>query len=179
MASEESINAKFEAFKNRIDEKIQSLFADFNMGRLPSPMKSQQGETSNQKDDSQERGCTITDPCNPRMKVDFPRWEGDPIRWISCAEYYFRFYRTANATMRRLLPSTSKEMLFTGDLRRSKGATTIHSYGDDLLHENPRGITEPRRTMVTSRSAMPQPSGPSTTIRAPTPKTLTRDELRE
>ncbi|RRT66016.1 hypothetical protein B296_00030331 [Ensete ventricosum] len=38
---------------------------------------------------------------------------------------------------------------------------------------------EARRTRVTSRSAKPKPSAPSTAIRAPTPKKLTRDELRE
>ncbi|RWW03514.1 hypothetical protein GW17_00033324 [Ensete ventricosum] len=33
------------------------------------------------------------------MKVDFLRWEeGDPIGWLSRAEHYFRFYRTADAT---------------------------------------------------------------------------------
>ncbi|RWW47916.1 hypothetical protein BHE74_00046061 [Ensete ventricosum] len=32
------------------------------------------------------------------IKVDFPRWEGDTIGWISHAERYFRFYRTAVAT---------------------------------------------------------------------------------
>ncbi|RWW03451.1 hypothetical protein GW17_00033388 [Ensete ventricosum] len=99
MASEEAINVKFEAFENRIDEKIRSLFAKFSMGRPSSPKKSQQGETSDWKDDSQERGCTIIDPCNPRMKVDFPRWEGDPIGWILRAKRYFRFYRTADTTM--------------------------------------------------------------------------------
>ncbi|RWV78645.1 hypothetical protein GW17_00060351 [Ensete ventricosum] len=36
---------------------------------------------------------------NPHMKVDFPRWEeGEPIRWISRAKRYFRFYRTTDAT---------------------------------------------------------------------------------
>ncbi|RWW48457.1 hypothetical protein BHE74_00045465 [Ensete ventricosum] len=58
MASKEAINAKFEAFENRIDEKIRSLFAKFSMGRPSSPKKSQQGETSDWKDDSQERGAT-------------------------------------------------------------------------------------------------------------------------
>ncbi|RRT79834.1 hypothetical protein B296_00024771 [Ensete ventricosum] len=33
------------------------------------------------------------------MKVDFPRWEeGDPIGWIVHVEWYFRFYRTVDAT---------------------------------------------------------------------------------
>ncbi|RWW66317.1 hypothetical protein BHE74_00026315 [Ensete ventricosum] len=69
------------------------------MGRLPIPKKSQQGETSDWRDDPQEHGYIIHDPNNSRMKVDFPRWEeGDPIGWIARAEHYFRFYRTVDAT---------------------------------------------------------------------------------
>ncbi|RWW83175.1 hypothetical protein BHE74_00008329 [Ensete ventricosum] len=36
-----------------------------------------------------------------------------------------------------------------------------------------------RRTRVAPRPAMPRPTAPSTTIQAPAPKKLTRDELRE
>ncbi|RWW39918.1 hypothetical protein BHE74_00054707 [Ensete ventricosum] len=61
----------------------------------------------------------------------------------------------------------------TGDSRRSKGATTVHSYGGNFLRENPK------RTRVAPRPAMLKPSAPSTTIRAPAPKKLIRDELRE
>ncbi|RWW26386.1 hypothetical protein BHE74_00002251 [Ensete ventricosum] len=87
MTSEETINAKFEAFESRMEEKIQSLFAEFSMGRPPSPKKSQQGETSYQRDDPQEHGHIIFNPNTSCMKVDFPRWEeGDPIRWIAHAE---------------------------------------------------------------------------------------------
>ncbi|RZS01713.1 hypothetical protein BHM03_00031623 [Ensete ventricosum] len=99
MASEEAINAKFEAFESRMEEKIRSLFVEFSMGRPSSLRRSQQGETSDRRDDPQEQGYTILDPNNPRMRVDFPRWEeGDPLRWISHAERYFRFYRTVEAT---------------------------------------------------------------------------------
>ncbi|RWV83472.1 hypothetical protein GW17_00054917 [Ensete ventricosum] len=38
---------------------------------------------------------------------------------------------------------------------------------------------EVRRTRVTPRPTMPRPTAPSTTIQAPTPKKLTRNELRE
>ncbi|RZS22301.1 hypothetical protein BHM03_00055058 [Ensete ventricosum] len=80
-------------------EKTQSLFIEFSMGRTPSPKKSQQGETSDRRDDPQEHGRIILDPNTSHMKVDFPRWEeGDPIRWIACTECYFQFYRTADAT---------------------------------------------------------------------------------
>ncbi|RWV77643.1 hypothetical protein GW17_00061501 [Ensete ventricosum] len=99
MASEEAIDAKLEAFENRIEEKMQSLFAEFSIGRPSSPRKSQHGETLDRRDDPQECGHITSDLNNPRMKVDFPRWEeGDPIRWISCAERYFLFYRTVDAT---------------------------------------------------------------------------------
>ncbi|RRT50929.1 hypothetical protein B296_00000486 [Ensete ventricosum] len=99
MALEEAIDTKLEAFENRMEEKMRSLFAEFSIGRLSSPRKSQHRETSELKDDSHERGHITFDLNNPRMKVDFPRWEeGDLIGWTSRAERYFRFYRTADAT---------------------------------------------------------------------------------
>ncbi|RRT59124.1 hypothetical protein B296_00006163 [Ensete ventricosum] len=99
MASEEVIDATLEAFGNRIEEKMRSLFAKFSIVRLSNPRKSQHGETSDQRDDPKKHGHITSDLNNPHMKVDFPRWEeGDPIGWISCAERYFRFYRTIDAT---------------------------------------------------------------------------------
>ncbi|RZS19464.1 hypothetical protein BHM03_00051862 [Ensete ventricosum] len=98
MTSEEAIDVKLEAFGNCMEEKMRSLFVEFSIGRLSNPRKSQYGETSDQQDVSQEHGHITSDLNNPCMKVDFPRWEGDPIGWISRAERYFRFYRTANAT---------------------------------------------------------------------------------
>ncbi|RWV77443.1 hypothetical protein GW17_00061726 [Ensete ventricosum] len=98
MASEQAIDAKLEAFGNRMEEKMRSLFAEFSIGRLSNPRKSQHGETSYQRDDPQEHGHITSDLNNPRMKVDFPRWEGDSIGWILRAERYFRFYRTTDAT---------------------------------------------------------------------------------
>ncbi|RWW60753.1 hypothetical protein BHE74_00032229 [Ensete ventricosum] len=96
MASEEAIDAKLEAFENCMEEKMRSLFAEFSIGRPSSPRKLQHGETSDRRDDPQD-GHITSDLNNPRMKVNFPRWEGDPIGWISRAERYFRFYRTADA----------------------------------------------------------------------------------
>ncbi|RRT37182.1 hypothetical protein B296_00045872, partial [Ensete ventricosum] len=99
VTSKEAIDAKLEAFGNRMEEKMRSLLAEFSIGRLSYPRKSQYGETSDQRDDPQEHGHITSDLNNPCMKVDFPRWEeGDLIRWISRAERYFRFYRTADAT---------------------------------------------------------------------------------
>ncbi|RZR95086.1 hypothetical protein BHM03_00023893 [Ensete ventricosum] len=97
MASEEAINAKFETFESCMEEKMRSLFAEFSIGRPSSPRKSHIGETSDRRDNPQDHGHITYDLNNPRMKVDFPRCEGDPIEWISHAERYFRFYRTADA----------------------------------------------------------------------------------
>ncbi|RWV92005.1 hypothetical protein GW17_00045664 [Ensete ventricosum] len=99
MVSEKAINAKFEAFESRMEEKMRSLFTEFSIGQPSSPRKSHHGETSDRQDDPQEHGHITYDPNNLCMKFDCPRWEeGDPIGWISCAERYFRFYRTTNAT---------------------------------------------------------------------------------
>ncbi|RRT38721.1 hypothetical protein B296_00033586 [Ensete ventricosum] len=99
MASEEAIDAKIEAFENRMEEKMQSLFVEFSIGRPSSPRKSQHGETSDWRDDPQEHGHITSDLNNPCMKVDFPRWEeGDQIGWISRTKRYFRFYQTADAS---------------------------------------------------------------------------------
>ncbi|RWV96541.1 hypothetical protein BHE74_00029112 [Ensete ventricosum] len=64
---------------------------------------------------------------------------------------------------------------------RSKGATTVHSYGGNFLRVYPGRTIEPlgTRTRVAPRPAMPRPTAPSTAIQAPAPKKLTRDELRE
>ncbi|RRT32200.1 hypothetical protein B296_00044809 [Ensete ventricosum] len=99
MASEEAIDAKLEAFENRMEEKMLSLFVEFSIGRPSSPRKSHHGETSDRRDDPQEHGHITSDPNNPHMNVDFPRWEeGDPIGRILRAERYFQFYRTVDAT---------------------------------------------------------------------------------
>ncbi|RWV77982.1 hypothetical protein BHE74_00057750 [Ensete ventricosum] len=99
MASEEAIDTKLEAFGNRMEEKMRSLFAKFSISRLSNPRKSQHGETSYQRDDPQEHGHITSDLNNPCMKVDFPRWEeDDSIGWILRTERYFWFYRTADAT---------------------------------------------------------------------------------
>ncbi|RWV81580.1 hypothetical protein GW17_00056982 [Ensete ventricosum] len=69
MASEELIDAKLEAFEMRMKDKLCALFAEFSLGWPSSP------------------------------RVDFPRWEGDPIGWISRAKRYFRYHKTPNASM--------------------------------------------------------------------------------
>ncbi|RWV95795.1 hypothetical protein GW17_00041544 [Ensete ventricosum] len=98
MALEEAIDTKLEAFGNRMEEKMRSLFVEFSIDRLSNPTKSQHGETSDRRDNPKKHGHITFDLNNPCMKVDFPRKEGDSIGWISRAERYFQFYRTADAT---------------------------------------------------------------------------------
>ncbi|RRT81348.1 hypothetical protein B296_00008005 [Ensete ventricosum] len=85
------------------------------MGRPPSPKKSQQGETSDRQDDLQEHGHIISDPNTSCRKVEFSRWEeGDSIGWIACAERYFWFYRTIDATRVEIaVIHLEREMLFS------------------------------------------------------------------
>ena len=100
MASKEAIDAKFEALEARMEDKIRTLFTELRLGRPLSPKKSHQGESSDRRDDFQERRGSVTDPYYPRMRVDFPRWEeGDPIGWISRAERYFQYHKIADASM--------------------------------------------------------------------------------
>ncbi|RZS14346.1 hypothetical protein BHM03_00046027 [Ensete ventricosum] len=57
----------------------RALFAEFKIGQPPSPTKSQRGESSERP--PQKEGQP-SDMLQPRMRVDFPRWEeGDPARW--------------------------------------------------------------------------------------------------
>ena len=109
MASEEAMNTKFEAFEARMEDKIRTLFTELRLGRLLSPKKSHQGESFAQSHqarryDFQERGSSMTNPNYPCMRVDFPRWEeGDPIGWISRAERYFRYHKTADVSMVKIV----------------------------------------------------------------------------
>ncbi|RWV78604.1 hypothetical protein GW17_00060399 [Ensete ventricosum] len=64
---------------------------------------------------------------------------------------------------------------------RSKGATIVHSYGDNFLRMYPGRTIEPRGTKDKGRSPTSHAEAycPSTAIQAPAPKKLTRDELCE
>ncbi|RZR88487.1 hypothetical protein BHM03_00016086 [Ensete ventricosum] len=129
MTSEEAIDVKLEAFRNRIEEKMRSFFAEFSIGRLSNPRKSQHGETSDRRDDPQEHGHITSDLNNPHMRVDFPRWkEGDPIGWISRAERYFWFYRTADATRVEIAAIHLEEMLFKVKARQSYTLIAVISF---------------------------------------------------
>ncbi|RWV90752.1 hypothetical protein BHE74_00056434 [Ensete ventricosum] len=193
------------------------------------------------------------------MKVDFPRWEGDPIEWLSRTERYFQFYRTVDATrveiaaihlkgnaikwlnwfkhthgglswqrfkeglLDRFKPTDFNNI--DGQLAKIRQSSKIQEYQtrfvrlsnqtENWFEKQLLGIFieglkleirgevkarqpytlmatisftriqeeqlkhEVRRTRVAPRPAMPRPTTPSTTIQAPAPKKLTRDELRE
>ncbi|RWW55797.1 hypothetical protein BHE74_00037526 [Ensete ventricosum] len=84
--------------KTALKRRCDPFLAEFSIGRPLNPRKLQHEETSDWRNDPKD-GHITSDLNNPRMKTNFPRWEeGDPIGWISRAEHYFRFYRTADAT---------------------------------------------------------------------------------
>ncbi|RRT56943.1 hypothetical protein B296_00008245 [Ensete ventricosum] len=100
MASQDPIDAKFEALesqlesrlKSHFEDKLRALFVEFKIGQPPSPIKSQRGESSNRPP---EKEGQPSDVLQPRIRVDFPHWEeGDPDGWILRAEHYFHYYRT-------------------------------------------------------------------------------------
>ncbi|RWW56165.1 hypothetical protein BHE74_00037146 [Ensete ventricosum] len=98
MALDDAINAKLEAIEARIEDKLRALFKEFRSGRSRSPKRSQLEESSNHKENPAEKGDQALDPLCPRTRVDFPRWEdGDPIGWISLAEWYFLYHKTQDA----------------------------------------------------------------------------------
>ncbi|RZS09014.1 hypothetical protein BHM03_00040047 [Ensete ventricosum] len=83
MTSQGSTDAKLEAFESRVEDRLRALFAEFGLGRTPSPTKFQQSASLERPLKKKERA---TDMRQPRMREDFPRWEGDLTRWISRAE---------------------------------------------------------------------------------------------
>ncbi|RWW73242.1 hypothetical protein BHE74_00018897, partial [Ensete ventricosum] len=106
---------------------------------------------------------------NPCMKMDFPRWEeGDPIRWILRMEYYFQFYRTADATWLEI----------RGEVKTQQPYTLMAAISFARIQEE-RLNHEVQRTRVAPQPAMLRPTSPSTAIWAPALKKLTRDELHE
>ncbi|RWW09676.1 hypothetical protein GW17_00026823 [Ensete ventricosum] len=144
---------------------------------IVKPEKITTHRNSDQRDDPQEHGHTTSDLNNPRMKVDFPRWEeGDLIRWISCAKRYFRFYRTADATRVEI-----SAIHLEGDAIQSKGATTVYSYSGDFLGAYLGRTIEPRGTKDKGHSLTSHAKAYCLLYHhpAPAPKKLIRDELRE
>ncbi|RWV89978.1 hypothetical protein GW17_00047851, partial [Ensete ventricosum] len=97
MTSQGSIDAKLEAFESRVENRLRALFAEFGLGRSPSPTKFQQSVSLEMPLKKKERA---TDMRQPRMREDFPRWEeGDLTGWISHAERYFHHHQTPEDSM--------------------------------------------------------------------------------
>ncbi|RWW01851.1 hypothetical protein BHE74_00019036 [Ensete ventricosum] len=78
-----------------MEERWQDFLNEFNRSLAKSPNKSQCGESSNIKESRSEKYDQGQDTGYTHMRVEFPRWEdGDPIDWISRAEFFFHFHRT-------------------------------------------------------------------------------------
>ncbi|RRT81287.1 hypothetical protein B296_00002545 [Ensete ventricosum] len=100
IASKDLIDAKFEAFETCMEDKLRSLFAEFRLGRLPSPTKLQQGESPDHKENPPEKEEHATNPASTRIRVDFHRWEdGDPTVSLLRTKRYFHYHRTLEAFM--------------------------------------------------------------------------------
>ncbi|RRT57951.1 hypothetical protein B296_00017057 [Ensete ventricosum] len=117
------------------------------------------------------------DNLQPCMRVDFPRWEGDSMGWISRAEHYFRYYRMSDDAIVEI----TIIYLEAGDSGRSKVATTVHSYGGDFLCTYSRRTIEPRGMKDKGCSSTSHAEAYSPLYYHPSPRTkkMTRDELRE
>ncbi|RWW09764.1 hypothetical protein GW17_00026730 [Ensete ventricosum] len=80
MASQDPIDAKFEALESQLkarlesllEDKLRTLFAEFKIGQPPSPTKFQQGESLERPPEKEGHPSDMLQPC---MRVDFPRWE--------------------------------------------------------------------------------------------------------
>ncbi|RWV98183.1 hypothetical protein GW17_00038987 [Ensete ventricosum] len=87
MASQDPIDAKFEALKSRLEsqlelpleDKLRTLFAEFKIGQPPSPTKSQRRESSERPPEEGQ----LSDMLQRCMRVDIPHWEGDSIGGVS------------------------------------------------------------------------------------------------
>ncbi|RRT59112.1 hypothetical protein B296_00038775 [Ensete ventricosum] len=83
-----------------MDDGPCALLTEFRLGRSPSPRRSQHGESFDHKENPSGKEDTTTNSPYPRTRVDFPLWEdGDPTEWISCAERYFCYHKTPEASM--------------------------------------------------------------------------------
>ncbi|RWW71247.1 hypothetical protein BHE74_00021025 [Ensete ventricosum] len=100
MALVDLISAKLEAFEICMEDRLRALFVKFRLGRSPSMMKSQQGESPDQKENPLEKNEQVTDSSCLHTRVDFPQWEDEDLTgWISRAERCFRYHRTPEASM--------------------------------------------------------------------------------
>ncbi|RWW72394.1 hypothetical protein BHE74_00019792 [Ensete ventricosum] len=79
-----------------MEDRLRVLFVKFRLGRSSSPTKFQQGESSMRPSEKEGQPSNMR---QPRMRVDFPRWEGDPTGWISRVKCYFHYYRISEDSM--------------------------------------------------------------------------------
>ncbi|RWW77935.1 hypothetical protein BHE74_00013867 [Ensete ventricosum] len=92
------MDARFDAFEARIDNKLQELLRELRRSRLESPNKPQHDESFSLKRNISEKYDQGQDTGYPRM--EFPRWkDGDPICWISCSKKFFHFQKTPKESM--------------------------------------------------------------------------------
>ncbi|RRT81554.1 hypothetical protein B296_00010850 [Ensete ventricosum] len=90
MAINNSLEVRFEAFKARIENRLQELFNKFKRSLSECPNKFQHGKNSNLKGNRFEKYDQGQDIGYPRIRVEFLRWEdGDPTSWVLGVESSF------------------------------------------------------------------------------------------
>ncbi|RRT80330.1 hypothetical protein B296_00013097 [Ensete ventricosum] len=117
MASEEAINAKFEAFESRMEEKIRSLFTEFSIGRPSS-----RGNHNKEKLHINEMVLKIVVTSSLIQTIYTLRLASldgkKETRLNGSRARSTIFYSIKSLTLHgwRLLPSTSMETLFSGSI---------------------------------------------------------------
>ncbi|RWV77425.1 hypothetical protein GW17_00061747 [Ensete ventricosum] len=166
MASEDLIDAKLKAFEPCMEDKLRALFAEFKVGRSPSLTKSQQGEGLDHKKRPPEKEEQATDPAQPRMRVDFPRFEilSNQARDWSEKQLLGTFIEGLKPEIREV------------KVRQPYTLTVAISFA--LIQEK-RLNQDVRRTRTMPRPAAYKPSTPSASSRPSQLKKLIREELRD
>ncbi|RWW75181.1 hypothetical protein BHE74_00016812 [Ensete ventricosum] len=181
IASEETIDAKLEAFENRMEDKMRSLFTKFSIGRPSSPRKSQHGETLDRQDDPQEHGHITSREMLFSGLVGLSTPMEDSLGSDSTKDYWTTSNQPISTTSMGNLqifvkPPQYKNTKRTGDSGRSKDATTVHSYGDDFLYAYSRITFEPRGMKDKGRSQTSHVEAYSPLCCHPSPCTKKIDE---
>ncbi|RZR71848.1 hypothetical protein BHM03_00007907 [Ensete ventricosum] len=96
-----------------MEDRLRALFAEFKLGRSPSPTRLHRGERLDYKEIPLEKEEHKMDSAPTCMRVGFPRWEdGDPMGWLSHVERYFHFHGHQRLPWWTSLLSAMKEMLY-------------------------------------------------------------------
>ncbi|RRT55133.1 hypothetical protein B296_00043857 [Ensete ventricosum] len=159
MALVDLIGAKLEALETCIEDKLHALFAEFILGRSPSPTRSQQSEIPNHKEKPLEKEECKIDLAPTRMRVDFPQWEdGDPTRWLSHVERYFLYHRTPEISMMDITAIYLEEMLYNGIIILSTPIESQHGGNSRAGSKAARRRGgQPRPAPMQSRPPMARP----------------------